>query len=330
MEQELIVIEDLDPGKLFTGEGLDELLETVSTQAKTLVINIDTARGRKDLASFAHKIAKSKTALDLLGKNHVDAAKKELKKFDANRKKAKDFLTDLQVEVRKPLTEWEAAEEKRVQDIADRIKAIQEMVPTDQSFVNERNLPILSKRLKQLTKMKIGEDFEEMAQVASAAKAESLDALTAIVLRLEKEIEDQKELLKLRAESQAQQQKDRETEVARQATEKAQADAAAITQKALDDKVAAEKREVEAVAAAKQETEDAAQAERDKIAAERLQAEEEVRKRTLDTRHKGEAHSQILAALLKHCSKSGLTEKAAKKVIAAMAGKVIPRVTINY
>lgn len=68
-EKELIVAENLNPAELFDGKGLDPILQKIKDQVSGLVPNLETAAGRKEVASTAHKVAKSKVLLDDLGKN---------------------------------------------------------------------------------------------------------------------------------------------------------------------------------------------------------------------------------------------------------------------
>ena len=52
--------------------------------------------------------------MDSAGKKLVADWKEKAKKVDESRKIARDFLDNLRDEVRRPLTEWEEAEEKRI------------------------------------------------------------------------------------------------------------------------------------------------------------------------------------------------------------------------
>ncbi len=112
---ELIQTTDINPVKLFSESGLDPILEEITEHVKSLDADLSTAKGRKEIASMAHKVAKSKTYLDELGKDLVAGQKATIKKVDGERKRMRDYLDNLKAEVRKPLTEWEEAEQ-RLQD----------------------------------------------------------------------------------------------------------------------------------------------------------------------------------------------------------------------
>ena len=55
--KELIVIEEFNAVQIFDGEHLDPLLERITEQVKGFVSDTSTAKGRKEIASLANKIA---------------------------------------------------------------------------------------------------------------------------------------------------------------------------------------------------------------------------------------------------------------------------------
>ena len=105
-----IIAENLNPVSLFVEGGIDELLDRIETEALSIVPDVETAQGRKDIASVAHNVGKAKVALDNAGKEFVAGKKSELKKFDDQRKKSRDRLVELKIKVRQPLTDFEDAE----------------------------------------------------------------------------------------------------------------------------------------------------------------------------------------------------------------------------
>lgn len=108
----LIVAEKLDVTTLFTDDGLQGILQDIESQAMTHVPDIETDQGRKDIASMAYKVTRSKTLIDKMGKEVVADWKKKAKKIDGYRKQARDFLDDLKEKVRQPLTDYEAEQQK--------------------------------------------------------------------------------------------------------------------------------------------------------------------------------------------------------------------------
>ena len=115
MENELIVVEKIDPIVVFTGDGMPKILKEIEEKALAYcsTLSEETAAGRKEIASLAYKVAQSKTLIDDMGIVVADDSKKKIKLIDGNRKLARDFLDALKKKVRKPLTDWEEYEERR-------------------------------------------------------------------------------------------------------------------------------------------------------------------------------------------------------------------------
>ncbi|MEW2869587.1 hypothetical protein AB1A95_33100, partial [Pseudomonas aeruginosa] len=96
-----------------TANGLDPFLAKIREEIDGFVPDVTTRKGREAIASIAYKVARSKTALDNVGKELVAELKEVPKKVDAERKRMRDLLDHWQAEVRQPLTEWEQREEMR-------------------------------------------------------------------------------------------------------------------------------------------------------------------------------------------------------------------------
>jgi len=120
-ETALVVAEKLDVAVLFTGDGMDRILKEIEAKAMAHVPDVSTDAGRKDIGSLAHKVARSKTLIDDMGKDVVADWKKKAKEIDNHRKTARDFLDDLKTKVRQPLTDWEAVEAVKKEE-ADRLE----------------------------------------------------------------------------------------------------------------------------------------------------------------------------------------------------------------
>ena len=111
-EQALIVVERLNPIEIFQNGGMDKILKEIESKVEGIVFDVSTEEGRKECASMAYKVARSKTLIDNMGKELVADWKKKAKVVDAERKKARDFLDPLKDRVREPLTEYEAEQER--------------------------------------------------------------------------------------------------------------------------------------------------------------------------------------------------------------------------
>ncbi|KAG0738774.1 hypothetical protein G6F24_017525 [Rhizopus arrhizus] len=108
--------------------GLEPWLERIRAEVTGHVPDLKTKKGRAAIASLAFKVRKVKTALDGMGKQLVDDLKDVPKRIDAERKRMRDTLDTLADEVRRPLTEWEQAEEDRVQRHKDALEGITTLV----------------------------------------------------------------------------------------------------------------------------------------------------------------------------------------------------------
>ncbi len=104
--------------------GLDPYLQQIRAEIDSFVPDVSTKKGRDAIASIAHKVARSKTALDNVGKELVAELKEIPKKIDAERKRMRDTLDAWKDEVRAPLNEWEQAEADLCQSNGIPIRAI--------------------------------------------------------------------------------------------------------------------------------------------------------------------------------------------------------------
>lgn len=114
--RQLLPIEHVNAVELFTGHKLDELLLQIRAETASIVPDTSTDAGRKAIASTAYKVARSKTAIDDAGKELVAGWKRQAAEVDAGRKKARDYLDDLKIEVRAPLDAWEAEQARLEQE----------------------------------------------------------------------------------------------------------------------------------------------------------------------------------------------------------------------
>ncbi len=334
-----------------TPNGLDPYIERIRQEVTGHAPNLKTDKGRKEIASRAFKVRKIKAALDGLGKEQVDRLKEIPKLIDAERKRMRDELDALADEVRKPLTDWEEAEASRValhradlDGMADQARE-----------VGGLDVETLRQRIATVESAAIGESWEEFEAEAHRVKAKALEILNTALAERQKHEAEQAELADLRRKQAEQEQKDREAEIARQAAEKARADAEAKAQAERD---AAAKREADAKAAqvkaeqdakdaaerqrraeeqaeaerlasverAKQAAEAARQAEIKRQADEKAAEEAEQRRREEDKAHKASINNAALAAFIEN----GLPDECAKQAVILIAKGLIPAIRIQY
>lgn len=293
----LIVIKPANVMSVFTNaDQIDPILQRIAEEARSLVPDVTTVKGRKEIASIAYKVAQTKTYLDGLGKDLVSEMKELPKKVDANRKTMRDFLDSLRDEVRYPLTEWEAEQERieAEKKAAEEAAALAIKVESDweiallmnQAF--DRNVEDMRIKAEQERKEREDRIAAEAAEKARLDAEQKAAAEKAAAERREAEA-------KLAAEVAQRQQKEAEERAARIEKESAEREARARQEAA--------------------EQEQAARAERE--AAEARQKDRDLR---------AAVHNDALADLIA----TGLTEEQGKAVVAAIVKQQIRHVSISY
>ncbi|MFK3971067.1 hypothetical protein ACI2KS_10110 [Pseudomonas sp. NPDC087358] len=249
-----------------TEKGLEPWLQKIRTEIDGFTPDISTRKGREAIASMAYKVARSKTALDDVGKKLVADLKEIPKKIDAERKRVRDTLDAWQEEVRRPLNEWQAKEDARIEFHNSMIRHIEDC---GLGLIGGQPQPfaLLFRELEE--KIIVDEKFEEFEAEAHRTKAQSLAKLKISFDEHQKREAEQAELERLREESAARAKADHEAAIARAAVEKAQQEAAAAAQAERD---AAARREQALIDQAAQAQREADQKARDAEAAAANQA----------------------------------------------------------
>lgn len=318
---DLVVIEKKNAMAVFTNnDQLDPLIEAIEKEARSLVPDVTTKKGRDAIASMAHKVARSKTYIDNAGKDLVAELKALPKQIDESRRVVRERLDALKDEVRRPLTEWEAEQE--------RIKAEEAMnaLHAEALVMNEEFDRQLAARIESDHEMALlMNDAFDREQADKAAEAER------------QRIAHEEEIKRLAAAAAAREveqraQREREEAAHREAVLKAQAEQAerdriAAEQKAEAEKIAA----VEAERRKAQEEADrirreAEQREQARLAEEKRKADEQAR-READVRHRKAVGTEIVKALLANTS---LTRDQAIEVLTAIKDGNIPHTGISY
>lgn len=319
--------------------GLEPYLQKIRAEIDSFVPDVTTRKGREEIASIAHRVSRSKTALDGVGKELVAELKEIPKKIDAERKRMRDTLDAWRDEVRAPLNEWEAAEEARKakhQGAIDQINLRLECRDLDSTELRQN--------IEWLEGLAIDESWEEFEPEALRAKDKALAALREALVARQKYEAEQAELEELRRKQAEQEQKEREAAIAREAEERARREAElraqqereAAARRELELKLQAEQAErekLEAQQRAEQAAKDAearaqaaAEAERQRIADEQAEIERQAKAREADKAHKAAINSAALEAFIA----GGMPEDCAKQAVILIAKRQIPNVTINY
>jgi len=349
---ELIVIPKESALTVFSADkGLEPFLAKIRAEIDAFVPDVSTKKGRDAIASIAHKVAKSKTYLDGVGKDLVADLKELPKKIDASRKDMRDTLDAWKDEVRRPLTEWEEAEEHRKARHAQRIAEIN-LRANENADLNAAELRV---NIEWVSSIVIGPEWEEYETEAARAKDVALTSLNAALVKRQQYDAEQAELARLRAEAEARAVKDREEAIAREAAERATREAEekarkereAEAQRVAGEKAEAERRELEqklaveraereraeAVLAAQRAQQDAerraqeaVEAEQRRVAEEAARIEREAKAREKDRAHKAAINKAALDAFVV----GGLSAECAKEAVTLIAKKSIPGVSITY
>lgn len=332
--------------------GLDPYIERIRVEVMGHVPDLTTRKGREAIAGLAFKVRKAKTKLDGLGKDLVDGLKEIPKKIDAERKRARETLDALADEVRRPLTDWEAAEDAR---LARHNQNVMKLAQYAANASPQLESEVLRNMLAGVRAIVVNESWEEFEAEAHRAKEKGLEALTAALVAREKYEAEQAELARLRAEAEGRRIQDEKDRIGREAAEaatkaaetKAQAERDAAAQREAQAKAAAAKAEQDRLEAIERQKQAEALAEAERLAAEqrandaaeaarlaeierqRQEQErqaEELRRREADRAHKAKINSAAAAALVA----GGLTVEAAKLAITLIAKGKVPGVKVNY
>ena len=290
---DLVVIEKANAMTVFqSADQIEEILQKVEREVMSFVPDITTAKGRKEIASLAYKVAQTKTYLDGLGKDLVAELKEIPKLIDANRKTVRDRLDELKSKARQPLTDYEE-EQARIK-AEEEAKAAAEALA--KQIESDHEIAILMDR-------EFDRQREEARLKAEQEKREHEE-------RLKREAEE-----KARAEAAAER-AERERIEAEQRAQREAKEAAERAEREKQAAIEAERRKAQEEAERiRREAEAKEQA---RIAEEkRIKAEEECRAK--DKAHRKEVNNKILADLIK----VGASEDVAKNIITAIVkGKV--------
>jgi len=272
MTTDLIILDETKLPQLFVMNGLDEFISKVKSEVLTAPKDISTEKGRKEIASLAYKIAKSKTEVEKLGKRAAEDAENIVKAIRAERQRGVAELQALQDEIRAPLTEWEEADKTRQKAHQDAIDNIKFLGTHAETNWDKLDIPALEIGLEKLEKTE--RNWDEFKYLAQTELTTSIEKTKAAIERRKKHDADAAELIRLREESAARERKEREDKIAAEAAEKARIEAEKAAESARLEAEAKAKAEADRIEREKQEAiERAEKAERDRIAAEKAAIE---------------------------------------------------------
>jgi adenine-specific DNA methylase len=196
---------------------INAILDDIGCQAHSVEHDVSTVKGRTSIAGTAYKVARSKTYLDGLGKQLVAEIKQQAAAVDAERKYIRDTLDELRDSIRKPLDEWEAAEEVRKAAHQARLASLNEMA------ASIRDTPsILDAKVVQLNTLMDyqWEEFSQQAEIKSAIILKSLEEAQEAAIARIAEAERQREIAAENAAEKAKLEAERKEIAAQQEAER--------------------------------------------------------------------------------------------------------------
>ncbi|EPE7177829.1 cell envelope biogenesis protein TolA [Cronobacter sakazakii] len=317
---DLVVIEKANAMTVFkSADQIEDILQKVEREVMSFVPDVTTAKGRKEIASLAYKVAQTKTYLDGLGKDLVAELKEIPKLIDANRKTVRDRLDELKEKARQPLTDYEVEQERikqeeeatrAAEELAKKIEADHEMA----LLMNDAFDRELAEKKAEQERQRIAHEEEIKRQAEERAKREAEEKAAAEIAAAKKREEDA-----IAAKAQAEL-------LAKQEKEKAERDAKEALERA-------EREKQEAIEAERKKAQDEAdrirrEAEEKEAArlAEEKRIKDEEERRAQDKAHRKEVNNKILADLIK----AGASEDVAKSIITAIVKGEVFATRIAY
>ena len=347
-EQQLIPLENVSAGDLFgvKSDAMAGLVASIKKEATELVKDLDVnkSKDRKEMASVAYKVARSKTTIDDAGKDFAAKLKQQVKVIDGRRKEARDQLDSLRDEVRAPLDRWEENEQARIDEHTSDIERIAERGKYASTAWQYADIEDLTACLDTVLAFNM-DDFEEFEERATEVRDRALTEIHKAIESRKAHDAEQAELEQFRkekAEREAKEaeerhkreQAEREEQIRKDAADKARRDAEEAQKQArekLEEEQNARKRAEELAAQAEENAKRAAeQARHEAEEKQRREAEaaaEEVRKREANTQHKGRVNRAASEAIE---AAGNVSPATAKKIVKAIVAGKVPGVRIEY
>lgn len=304
---------------LYVAGGLDAYLEQIR-QAVNEVPDLSTKKGRDRVASLAAQVSRSKTAIEKPGREYLKRLKEAVRPAEAEIKRFVDACDELRDATRRPLTEWEAEQERiKAEEAMNALHT--EALVMNEEFDRQRAAQIeADHEMALLMNDKFDRDREEQRRLAEQAQREHEE-------RIKREAAEQ-----ARRDAEAKHKAEIEAAARREADEKARADA--VERKRKEDAYRAEREKQEAIAEEKRKAQEEADRikreaeakEKARLAEEQRKADEQA-KREADVKHRKTVGTNIVNALTSHTS---LTREQAIEVLTALKDNLIPCAKIHY
>ena len=301
---------------------LGRYVEAAKAAVLSEVPDLTTAKGRQRIASLSAMVSRSKTAVEVPGRNYLRALKDKIKPIEEELREFKTKMDSLRDQVRQPLTEWEAAEKEREERHRATLQRLQNLGSIAGLAADQYRALIDEVQVLEPT-----EEWGDFQMEAERLRELALKHLSAALDARIQYDADQIELARLREEA-AERQRKEEAEAQRIAAEQAAAAAAAAAvERAERERLDAIQRAEQAERDAQAKAEQAAECERQRIAAEQAAEAEAKTRREANREHCAEINRTILAGFV---AEAGITEAQARLLITAIAKGFINNVSIHY
>lgn len=322
-----IDVATLTPATVFAPGGVEAIISKIEAEVSAEVFTLETPEGRERIKSVAYRVARSKTALDEMGKELVADIKAKAGAIDAERRTIRERLDALKESVRGPLTAWEDAEADRIalheSALVFLVEAIRFATPPSAATIRER---------MQSVRAACDRDWQEFSERAQAAAGDAGEMLGGMLATAEQAELDAAELAMLRRQKAEREEADRKAEVERSrvahaaeaAARQAEAAADRAEQHAERERLRAQQVEIDRIAAATL----AVEQERERVARVKADEERATAKREANAKHRAKVRAEICNALRMEIG--GITDEQEKRIFDAIAAGAVPHVSITY
>ncbi|MFM1466904.1 hypothetical protein WFQ12_03340 [Yersinia enterocolitica] len=328
-----LVVIDIKPESyptLYVTNGLDSYLDQIRQEVSE-VPDLSTTKGRERIKSLAASVSRSKTAIEKPGRDYLKKLKEAVKPAEAEIKRFVDACDALRDETRRPLTEWEAEQERLAAEAAY-AAMWQEAHEMDARITAER---AAKKESDHEMALLMNDAFDRDAK----AKADEIERLRKAheefivqqaAEKAKREVEE-----KAKRDIEAAEQRERDAKLAQERAEQAAKDAAAKAErdaKELAERVEREKQE--AITAEQRKAQEEAdrikreaQQKEDARLAEEKRVADEAAARAANEAHRKTVGTAVVNGLIEH---AGLTREQAIATLCAIKDSKIPHTNIHY
>ncbi|ERT10234.1 hypothetical protein, partial [Photorhabdus temperata] len=171
---------DIEPEQapaIYISNGLDGFLNKIRESVNE-VPDLTTKKGRDRIASLAAQVSRSKTAIEKPGREYLKRLKEAVRPAEQEIKRFVDACNTLRDEVRKPLSDWEAEQERLALEEEAMLKAeaLAKQIETDHEIallMNEKFDRDLLEKKAELERQRLAREEEIKRQAAEQARIDA-------------------------------------------------------------------------------------------------------------------------------------------------------------